>query len=183
MRKWVLLMVTIVIMTAFAGCLGGEAENKGNSQPELVLKQGTIPQQSGWIDTDGNRHAHGEFTINLNDTNIVSVNIKLSVEDSDAAHAETDEGSDPDDVIVTVGQGNNSEEKTGMTPFNQQFDIGAPKTEEKTDYLGESWTIVIDAALGGEKPAYFFGLIVWEDQGVAYTIDGSYSYMASEETG
>ncbi len=181
MHKWVLLIAVTVIMAALAGCLGDEGGSEGEEAPELVQKHGTIEPQSGWIDDDGNGNsANGQYTVNLNNTNIIIVTISVVIEDSDAEHQETDQGSDPDEVTVTVSGGNETNELRGTTPFRREFEFKAKAGPEGGDYLAQSWTITIDAALGGGKPAYFFGFIVWEDQGVAYTIEGEYTYMAPE---
>jgi hypothetical protein len=79
MRKMVLLIIMMVILAAFAGCLGGEAEKKKPKEPTLVQKQATNPPQSGWIDHDGNQHASASIGVNLNDTNIVSVKFTIKV--------------------------------------------------------------------------------------------------------
>jgi hypothetical protein len=179
----VLLIIMIVILAAFAGCLGGEAEEKKAKTPTLVQKHAKNPTLSGWIDHDGNQHASGSIGVNLNETNIVQVKFTVKVEDSDADHSETDQGSDPDDVTVTISGGNFSEKKTGITPFSTQLDFGAPGGTETPQYLDSGWTVQIDSNLGGGKPVYFFGFIVYVDQGVAYTIDADYTYMAPEETG
>lgn len=182
MRKMVLLIIMIVISAAFAGCLGGEAEEKKAKTPQLVQKHGKNPTLSGWIDHDGNQHASGSIGVNLNDTNIVSVKFTIKVEDSDADHSETDQGSDPDQVTITISSGNTTEKKSGPTPFSTTVDVAAPGGAETPQYLDSGWTVQIDADLGGGKPVYFFGFIVYVDQGVAYTIDAEYSYMAAEET-
>ncbi len=181
MRKWALLVVTVLIMGALAGCLSGEAEEKKEKTPELVVKHDTIPQLTGWIDDDGNGNtANGQVSVSLNNTNIISVKFTIKVEDSNTEHSETDQGSDPDDITLTITGGNSTETKEGMTPMNANVEIKTTGGSEAQEYLGQSWTIQIDAELGGEKPAYFFGLLVWDDQGVAYTIDAQYSYLAEE---
>jgi hypothetical protein len=178
----VLLIIMMVILAAFAGCLGGEAEKKKPKEPTLVQKQATNPPQSGWIDHDGNQHASAPLGVNLNDTNIVSVKFTIKVEDSDADHSDTDQGSDPDQVTITVGGGNTTEKKSGSTPFTATISFVAPGGTEAPQYLDSGWTVQIDAELGGGKPVYFFGFIVYVDQGVSYTINAEYSYMMAEET-
>jgi hypothetical protein len=182
MRKLVLVIAVIIVMAAFAGCLGGEAEKKKSNTPVLVPKNAKSPTQSGWIDDDGNEHASAPITVGLNDTNIVHVKFTIRVDDSDPAHSDSDEGSNPDDVTVTISSGNDTEKKGGPTPFSATIEFNAPGGTEAPEYLDQSWTVQIDADLGGGKPMYFFGLIVWIDQGIAYTVDCEYSYMALEET-
>jgi hypothetical protein len=170
----------VVILAAFAGCLGGGDDKKESKPPELTLKQETIQEISGWIEDDGNEHAAQNFPLPLNNSNIVSIEITVMVEDSDGAHAETDQGSDPDQVTVTVAGGNNSEVKDGITPFSAIFEFTAEGGQETTNFLDGAWSVQIDAALGGGKPRFFFGFIIWIDQGVAYTIGGQYTYLVEE---
>lgn len=182
MRKWVLLIATILVMGALAGCLGGEAENKKDKAPELTMKRGTIETQEGWLQAS-DEVVSAAITLNLNDTNIVSVTIKISIEDSNAENAQTDQGSDPDDVTVTISGGNETTEQQGVTPFSFNADFRAAGGDgEDAVYLGQSWNIQVNADCNGGKPVYFFGFIVYLDQGVAYTLEGEYSYMAEEVT-
>jgi hypothetical protein len=184
MRKWILIIALILIMASLAGCLGGEGDDD-TKPPVLVQKKGTIPQQSGWIENGGNEHAHGEFTININDTNVIHIKITVRVEDSNPENQETDEGSDPDDVTVTINADNTSEEQNGMTPFSREWKFSAPQSmedDEEPVYLSQSVGIVIDAELGGGKPMFLFGFIIYIDQGIQYTIEGEYTYMAVEES-
>lgn len=182
MHKWVLLVTITIIMAAFAGCLGGGSEGPKENPSTLVVKHGTIQPISGWIDTDGNEHASQSFQINLNDTNIVSVTFKVSVEDSDPGHSETDEGSNADDVTVTVTGNNETDSYQQTTPLSASIEFNSPQGRDPPVYLGENWDVQIEADLGGGKPRFVFGFIVWIDQGVAYTISGDYSYMAEETT-
>jgi hypothetical protein len=169
-----------VILAAFAGCLGGGDEEKKQKPPEFTLRQGTIQDLSGWIDDDGNEHAAGNFPLPLNNSNIVSIKITVKVEDSDGEHAETDQGSDPDSITVTAAGGNNTETKDGITPFSAMFEFSAEGGQETTNFLDGGWSVRIDAALGGGKPRFIFGFIIWIDQGVAYTIGGEYTYLVEE---
>jgi hypothetical protein len=181
MHKWVLLIATILIMGSLAGCLGGGDEEKKDKPPELVLKRGTLEPLSGWIDGDGNT-ASQSFPINLNNSNIVSVELTVNVEDSNSENAETDQGSDPDEVSITISGGNFTETQDGMTPMALNTDFRAQSGSEEITYLSQTWTINIEATLNGGKPAYFFGFLVYNDQGIAYTIGGDYTYMVEEPT-
>jgi hypothetical protein len=181
MRKWVLLIVTILIMGSLAGCLGGGDEEKKDKPPELVLKHGTIEQLTGWIQGDGSS-ATQAVPVNLNNSNIVSVAFSVSVEDSNSENAETDQGSDPDEVSITVSGDNFTETQDGVTPMALNTDFRSQGGSEEITYLSQSWTVNIEATLNGGKPVYFFGFIVYVDQGVAYTIDGEYTYMVEEQT-
>jgi hypothetical protein len=180
MRKLVIIIASVLILAAFAGCLGEGDKEKKQKPPEMTLKQGTIQEMSGWIQEDGNEHAAQDFPLSLNNSNIVSIEITVMVEDSDGEHAETDQGSDPDSISVTVAGGNNTETKDGITPFSAIFEFTVQGGQEATDFLDGAWSVHIDAALGGGKPRFFFGFIIWIDQGVAYTISGQYTYLVEE---
>jgi hypothetical protein len=182
MRKLVLVIAVVIVMAAFAGCLGGEAEKKKENPPVLVPKNVQSPSQSGWIDNDGNDHASAPITFALNDTNIVNVKFTIKVDDSDQANSETDEGSNPDDVIVSISSGNDTEKKSGPTPLSATIEFTAPGGTEAPEYLDQSWTVQIDAELNGGKPIFLGFVWVYVDQGVAYKVDCEYTYMALEET-
>jgi hypothetical protein len=182
MRKLVLLIAVIIILAAFAGCLGGEAGEKKDKEILLVQKTGKIAPLSGWIDEDGNEHASQSFEVVLNDTNIVTAKFSIKVDDSNPENSETDDGSAPDEITVTVSSGNSSEKKSGPTPYSTMVEFKAPGGTEAPQYLDSRWTVQIEADLGGGKPMFIFGRIVYIDQGVAYTINAEYTYMAAEET-
>ena len=48
--------------------------------------------------------------------NVVKVEFTITVKDSDGEHAETDEGSDPDEITVKITWGNTTEKMKMVTP-------------------------------------------------------------------
>ncbi len=180
-------------MTAFAGCLGGEAEEKKDESPQLVQQQSTILQIKGWAESNWEDQGSGPWIVdlpipvNVNDSNIIQITFTIKVEDSDADHAESDQGSDPDSVTVSASGGANvtTDESKGMTPTTLTLEAKAQMIDEQWNYLPQSWTIQLSAECNGGK-MFKIGPIpiptrTYKDQGVAYTIDGQYTYMAETE--
>ena len=187
MRKRVILIAILLVAVAFAGCLGSGEDDKKEKPPELVQKHGTIQKMTGWAESNWADSSNEPFIVDidigvmLNHTNIVQIKFKMRVEDSDPAHTESDEGSDPDEVIVTAMGGNiTTDEKKGVTPANIQIDAKATAQGGEPSYLSPSWTIHLHGDCYGGKPMYIFGFIVYKDQGVAWSLEGEYTYMAEE---
>ena len=185
MRKRVILITILLVAVAFAGCLGSGEEKK--ESPELIQKHGTIQQMSGWAESNWASNDNQPFIadidigVMLNHTNIIQVKFTMRVEDSDPQHAETDEGSDPDEITITV-TGNNvtSDEKKGITPATIAIEIKATAQGGEMSYLGQSWNIHLHAECYGGKPRFVLGFIIYKDQGVAWSLEGEYKYMAEE---
>jgi hypothetical protein len=192
-HKRVILIVILLVAIAFAGCLGSGEENKKEEPPKLVQKHGTMLQMSGWAESnwaDTNEQpwlADIDIGLTLNHTNIIQVKFKMRIEDSDSAHTETDQGSDPDDVTATANGGNvTSDVARGTTPATLNIEVKATATSGETDYLSQSWVVHLHADCNGGKQ-YKIGPIPipgmqYKDQGVAWTLDGEYTYMAEEIT-
>lgn len=187
MRRWVLLVVTVSILATFSGCLAGDDGGKKEKPPEMVLKQGTIQQITGWAESNWADSSNEPFIadidipIVLNHSNFIKVEFTINVEDSDTQHAESDQGSDPDEVVITASGGNiTTEEKRGTTPASIKIEASAQKMGDDMSFLSGTWNIHLHADCYGGKPMFLFGFIVYKDQGVAYTIDGQFSYMVEE---
>ncbi len=187
MRRWVLLIVIVSILATFSGCLGGSEESKKTKPPEMVLKQGNIQQITGWAESNWADSSDQPFLVDidipitLNHSNFVKVEFTILVEDSDSQHAESDSGSDPDDIVVTASGGNiTTEEQRAQTPATIKISASAQKMGDKMDYLSGNWNIHLHADCYGGKPMFIFGFIVYKDQGVSYTVDGQFSYMVEE---
>jgi hypothetical protein len=177
----------VSILATFSGCLGGSSEVEKEKPPEMALKQGNIQQISGWAESNWADSSNEPFIadidvlITLNHSNFVSVEFTIMVEDSDSQHAETDQGSDPDEVVVTASGGNiTTEEQRGQTPTTIKIEASAQKMGDELSYLSGNWNIHLHGDCYGGKPMFLFGFIVYKDQGFAYTIDGQFTYMAEE---
>ena len=72
-----------------------------------------------------------------------------------------------------IGGNETEEPPMALTPANFNIEITAPQGE----YIPSTGTVSIHGDLKGGKPAYVFGLIVYVDQGFAYTVHTEYTYM------
>lgn len=187
MHKRVIIITILIVAVAFSGCLGGGEDDDGGSTPELVQKHGTVQRMTGWAESGWANDDSEPYELDqdigvvLNHTNIVQVKFVLKVEDSDSAHSESDEGSDPDEVTVTISGGNvTTDEKRGVTPATLTIEVKAMTQGAEGGYLGQNWVIHLHADCYGGKPRYFLGFIVWKDQGVYWTLEGEYTYMAED---
>jgi hypothetical protein len=135
----------------------------------MVYNDASLPPRSGWIDSEEVMHIE-EFQ--LPQPYIYSVTFHVYINDSNSEHSETDEGSDPDCVSVYVESGVCQYDESGLTPF--VLDVGW----RSSDLLPNDWTItMIGEEFNGGKPVYFFGFIVYVDQGIAWKICVDYVYI------
>jgi hypothetical protein len=186
-HKRVILITILIVAVVFSGCLGNGDDDKKESTPELVQKHGTIQRMTGWAESGYANDDSEPYELDqdigvvLNHTNIVQVKFILRVEDSDSAHSESDEGSDPDEIAVTASGGNiTTDERRGVTPATITIEVKASDQGAEGGYLGQNWALHLHADCYGGKPMYFFGFIVWKDQGVAWTLEGDYTYMGED---
>jgi hypothetical protein len=144
----------------------------------------TLDTISGWLhDQENPEYAVHEEEILLQETTITEIYFTIHVEDSDEEHTETDEGSDPDEVRVTVEDSNGtlSDSQDLVTPETMTVSWEADSIEYE-DLLDNNWTVTIQGIeFGGGKTVYGpGGTIVYIDQGVAWTIDVDYEYFVIE---
>ena len=188
----ILVMLIVIIGMVSAGCSDDGGGGKKSTTPEeLQTASGTIPSVSGWIaspEGSGDETEHTE-TVTLTGP-ATAFTVTVSIKDSDAEHAETDEGSDPDSAKVKVfdetGQSQTQSIVSGSSytfKFPKAGGGNATEVDEEsgTPMMGQMWTIQIKGEqFGSGKPAYFFGFIIWIDQGLAWELSGSYQYVTSE---
>ncbi|GEM_PF-3271811 len=182
MKKMVAVaMVFVLVATVWAA--GCAQKNTGtSSKPKLEPVTEQIPPKSGWISSpdaaEPTEFEHTE-TIQIPSPYVTAFTVTVSIQDSDEEHSETDEGSDPDIVTVTVSDGANITEKKDVTS-GTSYTFSFSASGEDGDFLGQTWTINFKGKeFGGGKPAYFFGFIVYIDQGAEWSIDsGSYTYLS-----
>jgi hypothetical protein len=153
-----------------------EDEGQGNTADESGVKavyhEASLPPRSGWIDSEYVLHAE---EIHLQEPYICSITFHVYINDSDHEHAETDEGSDPDYVSAYVESVNNHYDESGLTPF--VMDVGW----SSSDLLPNNWTVtIVGEEFNGGKPVYFFGFLVYVDQGIAWKICVDYIYITYE---
>ena len=203
----VVLTLAIAVILLSTGCLGGDDEEGkgdgggGGGEPgQFVESPGPAYDAEGWVSSpDAVEPVETEHTedINFAEKNITKVKITCSAADSDAAHADTDDGSGPDTVEFKISDGgNNSQTIEILTDGTQNFvsqDVQFPSGGNATEgqFMGNHWTIRIKGKKyeGGKDadplPNIISGpYIIYIDQGIAWKIHVEYSYaqpMAGEE--
>ncbi len=177
MKKAIILVASIAIMTFLAGCIGSSDDNKkeaeatvGSSSFQLTgnptgLAQITPEKLSTTVD------------INLDYSNVIKISVLYSVEDGDPntnadqvdqlALAETGEEGN----YSGTGQGGNANPGTPVT--------GNITIEwDGTNYMMDRWSMDINVTIiAGEDQ--WIGPLIWRgvpDTGFSYTLDISYEY-------
>ena len=174
------LIILILLIAAAAGCSENKAPKKSGG-PSYEEVDGEYPSESGWLDDDGNQGLSAKIPLEINASEkITEISVKMKFEDSDSEHSESDDGSDPDDVSIKLSNGvMESEAKSGSTPCTLTVTMESNSTDENENEgtLMGNWEISINGNCNGGKPRLIFGLLVWIDQGVAYTLEVTYSYI------
>jgi hypothetical protein len=140
----------------------------------------TLDTISGWLSSGGSAKHTEKFNL---EEYIFEIKFTIRVEDSDEEHAETDEGSDPDEVRVTVeeygGTLNSSQDLVTPDTMIAKFEAASLTSE---GLLSGNWNVTFKGLeFGGGKTVYGpGGMIVYVDQGVAWTIDVYYTYCVLE---
>ncbi len=188
-KVFALLVIIIMVVAAFAGC--SEDSSKA-SPPAGKTVSAQLDPQTGWIQSSGDSEpwiADATFQISINATNVLSIEVKVIIDDSDQAHSETDEGGDPDEIEVYVSAaGIATEPVGGQTLFTQVIKppTNATSTEEGEGYLPNEWELHIHAScFSGKNPTGPGGIIPivflqYIDQGVTYTYEVKYTYESFE---
>jgi hypothetical protein len=171
------LILIILLVAAGAGCTENKSEEKKGPKYDEV--DGEPFSESGWIDDDGNERAIATIPLGINASEMVtSITVKMRFEDSDPAHSETDDGSDPDEVTIQLSNGvMESESANGMTPCTLEVTMAPNSTDGEEEGMTGSWEISVDGVCNGNKPRFLFGFIIWIDQGIAYNLDVSYTFL------
>ena len=176
MRKWVLLMVTIVILTVFAGCLGG-GEEGGTRSPEMVTAKGTTGAE-GQVELLAQNlpeSATETVTIPIPEGNITGINFIISVEDGD-------DGTNPDEVSGDLegAGGYNNTLPSGQTPYRATVDLKAKEGQE----LPSSWTLTLNVVCHASDDTWP-GPQLWlgtPDNGFSYNVTVNYKYLTAAPT-
>lgn len=184
-KKLVLVIIIIILLAAAtAGCSGEEKKKSKKTSYEKVT--GNYPQETGWLDSDmGDTPQHVDSTIMLDlnvSEKISEITIMASFQDSDSAHSESDEGSDPDDVTITLTDGTNvSQPAIGTTPCNLEVVLNG--TGEDDSHMSGVWELHVQAECGAGKPYTLvprpgmISLLQYKDQGIAYSLQINYKYL------
>ena len=164
----------------------------------MKVKEKTLPPESGWLDSpEAVEPVNTQVTGTINETNLVHIHFKITFQDSDAEHAETDDGSEPDELELSIigkfETGAQIKEKASGksdTSGNGVFELTVPS--ENITQPGQSqlitsleYTLKGKSFGGGKNPTGPGGIIpipflVYIDQGAAYTIEITYKYLMPE---
>ena len=151
--------------------------------PGLELVPVELESTDGWITnpdaSDQGETSHTESYV-IDNANIVKMLFRVSIMDSDDAHEETDEGSDPDVAEVSAFSDGTSYTETRLITSETSYSF----LFEASNYsypLPTVWKVeIVGEEFGGGKPAYVFGRIVWQDQGLAWSIEAKYWYVVED---
>ncbi len=181
----IILSILIIIIAGFTGCFEAKTTKK-KSGPSYKETPGEYPSESGWLDSDMSdnspQHLDTSLPLDINiTTKITVISIMMRFEDSDSAHSESDQGSDPDEVTITLSNGNNeTTPATGETPCNLEVQMNIT---EDGQFITGDWQVNVVATCNGGKPYTliprpgYIAPIVYKDQGIAYTLDTSYTFL------
>lgn len=171
MRKWVLLMVTIVILTVFAGCLGGGDEG-GTRSPQMVTAKGTTGAEGSVAAEQSTEPVPVSETVNIPipEGNITGVSFVITVEDGD-------DGTNADEVSGDLegAGGFNNTLPNGQTPYKATVDLKAKEGQE----LPSSWTITLNVVCHPSDDTWPGPLIISvnPDNGFSYNVTVNYQYL------
>jgi hypothetical protein len=179
MRKLVLVIAVIIVMAAFAGCLGGDADKKKSNEPELMEASGTTGSE-GSVETLAQASpetASETVEIIIPDGNVTSVAISIKVSDDD-------DGTNPDQVSGTVegsgGVGNyNATLPNGPTPYTATVNFKAGEEQS----LPNNWIISLSVECHASQDNWP-GPIMWvgtADNGFSYNVTFTYKYLKAAE--
>ncbi len=202
-RKYLVanILVVLLMMTSI-GSSGFSTEFKDPiPKPEIITLPFVVEGGCGWADTSGESNATEShmymadtvIKVPLPSNTIIGLKISFNVLDFDQEHADTDDGSDPDNIRIWAFSDNYSKVEEGMadalTPF-EGFINFYPRQDPyapvgQTTYLDKEWEIHISCGCYGGKPFYYgpepvVGQrptpYVYKDFGFRYQIDIVYQY-------
>ncbi|MDG6220678.1 MAG: hypothetical protein QCI38_04430 [Candidatus Thermoplasmatota archaeon] len=201
---FVLAFLMIVPAIAASGANGGidDADQDDfyageNVQPQSIATV-VLPTRSGWLESSSNPPSQIE-NYNLYNEKTISITFTVTVEDSDDAHAETDQGSDPDTARITITADGQYQTALMVTDSTEEFSFGTSAYE----YLPSSWSVeIFGVEFGGgksmppifqppnllDRPDRFIGsrnssLFVYVDQGLLWTIEVTYYHTGEPAWG
>ncbi len=180
MRKWVVLIVTIVIMTVFAGCLGSGEDNKGE---EIKI---TYVNKSGgaWGPVTGYTSENDEtiVNVNFNDSYINEATFKLTWTDLNDAGDPESAQDDQFTIQVTPPNGSGEPQSTTGAGSSLTLTVKSPQNIEEPQDNGKNWVILITIVPGEGTTAPGLGQFIWyADSGNDWTLRVEYKYMEGQE--
>lgn len=189
----VIIGVILLILAAYAGCVGSGASSKKKLMHYSEVSA-TIPGVTGWLESDWQTDNQDPYIVgdyinlNINTTDkLTYIKLTIAFEDTDVAHADTDDGSDPDDIIhaeILVGPDSNclvSDPGSGTTDCVITLELNATWNGTGDDkYFSGQWRINVEATCHGGKDRFPHpgpNMIVYVDEGLAYSVMGEYKYL------
>jgi hypothetical protein len=189
MKAIAIVIVIILVAVTVTGSvfLNTHSGKHVTPPPDISFKHDiTAPPASGWISspnaTDvGNTTA--KVSIDVNGTYVDSVIIDITINDDDGNHSESDKGSDPDTVLVTIGEENitgETDKASGEYRVHKEYRKGS-----ELDMFNETITVTIAGQDfgGGNHPYGPLGhfqnpLLVYIDQGCEYKVEIKFTYWS-----
>jgi len=183
-RKKVVALVIVIILVAVT-VTGSVFLKDRPPRPDISYEhEVTVPPASGWIsspDASEPGNATAQVSIDVNGTSPCSVIIDITIMDDDGNHTDTDGGSDPDTVQVTIGEENvtgATEKVSGEYHLHKEYKKGS-----EMDMFNETITVTITGQeFGGGNHPYGPGgriqipWIEYIDQGCEYKVEIEYTY-------
>ncbi len=178
MRKWALLMVTILVAGALAGCLGGGDDSDSN-EIEYVTAFGIISTQGSVTSQESTDPVPVTETIDLSFPveNLTMISITIIVEDDSADNSDAE--TRPDDVSGTIedagGEGFNETLQEGQTPYQTTITINSREDQS----LPANWKLILDVTCNPSDDNWPGPLIisVSPDNGFSYNVTVDYKYL------
>jgi len=180
----ILVVVIVIIAGAAAGMKFYKAPKAAEKKPVGVPKEMIVPPASGWISSPGASSGgptQAAMNISTNGTELISLSINITIMDDDGQHTQTDGGSDPDTVVVKVGNDTielTTDKSSGTAAQSKEYG------GDKVSQFGKNITILVTGTkFGGGNRVYGpFGHVpipgvVYVDQGAGYNIEVKYTYM------
>ena len=189
----VAILAILIIASVTMGCFGDDEKPK----PKITYEEQSGDRSTdGWADFDtqgsgGDTSLEETVTMNLNSSMLTHVKVTIQFEDSDDAHADSDEDSNPDMFRVKINStGFESKVASGQTPGKVELELPSANAtmgttgEENAIQFGPELSIFIEADCGGGKPYKPFipnrpggSPLVYIDQGIYYSITVEYTYL------
>jgi hypothetical protein len=175
--------IMIILVAAIAGCFGEEKKSPPPG-PNFREIPGETLRETGWIDSDmgdNEQRVDSSVPVAINSTEKVTLlEIRMNFDDSDGAHTESDEGSDPDEVTIFLTNGvNQSDSVSGTTPCNLLLQMNGTEGS----FMSGSWEVNVMAVCGAGKPYTviprpgMISFLQYKDQGIAYDLEVKYSML------
>ena len=198
-KKIIALTLSLLLITiTAAGCLGGDDDTGGQTEPTLVEQKGEMTANA-WVQSDEVSQGEGvdvkaQVPINIPANNIVSIKFTIQIIDGCGEYENENTETKPDVLKGEKVVGGGGENATGGMGYEERIPGGAqtPATvnvdfrAREGDYLPNNWNVhllVTIHASENQWPGPGF-IIIWSgvpDRGFCYDITAEYTYMSEGE--